>query len=47
MDELIKLAGEEGIELPDEMLDSVSGGKIIPVVANNPLPGLSKLPKLC
>ncbi|MBQ9459559.1 MAG: hypothetical protein IJU66_06455 [Oscillospiraceae bacterium] len=26
MDELIKLAGKEGIELPDEALDMVSGG---------------------
>ena len=25
-DELIKLAGEEGIELPDEVLDAVAGG---------------------
>lgn len=25
MDELIKLAGEEGIELPDEMLDAAGG----------------------
>ena len=25
-DELIKLAGEEGIELPDEALEAVSGG---------------------
>ena len=29
MDELIAFAGREGIELPDEMLDSVSGGYII------------------
>ena len=27
-DELIKLAGEEGIELPDEVLDAVAGGYI-------------------
>ena len=27
-DELIKLAGEEGIELPDEVLDAVAGGVI-------------------
>ncbi len=26
VDELMKLAGEEGIELPDEMLDAVAGG---------------------
>ena len=26
MDELMKLAGEWGIELPDEVLDTVSGG---------------------
>ena len=26
MDELMKLAGEWGIELPDEVLDSVAGG---------------------
>ena len=26
IDELIKLAGEEGVELPDEVLDAVSGG---------------------
>ncbi len=28
MDELLKLAAEEGIELPDEMLDAVAGGYI-------------------
>ena len=27
-DELLKLAGEEGIELPDEVLDAVAGGYI-------------------
>ena len=27
-DELMKLAGEEGIELPDEVLDAVAGGYI-------------------
>ena len=26
MDELMKLAGEWGLELPDELLDAVSGG---------------------
>lgn len=26
MDELMKLAGEWGIELPDDMLDAVAGG---------------------
>ena len=26
MDELAKLAGKEGVELPDEALDMVSGG---------------------
>ncbi len=29
-EELLKLAGEEGIELPDELLDSVSGGAVYP-----------------
>lgn len=28
MDELMKLAGQEGIELPDEALDAVAGGAI-------------------
>jgi len=28
-DELLKLAGEEGIELPDEVLDAVAGGYIL------------------
>ena len=27
MDELMEFAGKEGIELPDEMLDAVAGGK--------------------
>ena len=27
MDELVAFAGKEGLELPDEMLDSVAGGK--------------------
>ena len=27
MDEMMKLAGEWGIELPDEMLDAVAGGR--------------------
>ena len=27
-DELLKLAGEEGIELPDEVMDAVAGGYI-------------------
>ena len=27
MDEMMKLAGEWGIELPDEMLDAVAGGQ--------------------
>ncbi len=31
MDELIALAGAEGIELPDEMLDAVAGGYIYQV----------------
>ena len=26
MDELLKAAGEEGIEIPDELLESVAGG---------------------
>jgi len=29
-DELIKLAASEGIELPDELLDSIAGGSIYP-----------------
>ena len=29
LDELIEFAGKEGIELPDEMLDSVAGGYIM------------------
>ena len=28
MDELVKLAGKEGVELPDEVLDAVAGGYI-------------------
>jgi hypothetical protein len=28
VDDLIKLAGEEGIELPDEILDAVAGGSL-------------------
>ena len=31
MDELVKLAGEEGIELPDEVLDAVAGGVIVDI----------------
>jgi hypothetical protein len=30
MDDFLKFAGEEGIELPDETLDSVAGG-VLPV----------------
>ena len=30
MDELMEFAGKEGIELPDEMLDSVAGGCGVP-----------------
>ena len=30
-DELIKLAGEEGIELPDELLDTVAGGALVKI----------------
>lgn len=29
MDELIRIAGKEGVELPDEMLDAVAGGYIV------------------
>ena len=29
MDELMKLAGEWGVELPDELLDNVNGGYCI------------------
>lgn len=30
-DELLKLAGEEGIELPDEVLDAAAGGVIVDI----------------
>ena len=30
-DELLKLAGEEGIELPDEVLDTVAGGALVKI----------------
>ncbi|MBR4442398.1 MAG: hypothetical protein IKS52_03920 [Clostridia bacterium] len=30
MDELMELAGKEGIELPDEALDQVAGGYPVP-----------------
>ena len=30
-DELLKLAGEEGIELPDEVLDAVAGGALVKI----------------
>lgn len=30
-DELLKLAGEEGIELPDEVLDAASGGALVKI----------------
>ena len=36
LDELMKLAGEEKIELPDEMLDAVSGGVWAPTSTYNP-----------
>ncbi len=29
MDELIELAGREGMELPDELLDAVAGGGLL------------------
>ena len=31
MDELVKFAGEEGIELPDEVLDAVAGGVVVDI----------------
>ena len=31
MDELLKLAGEEGIELPDEVLDAAAGGVVVDI----------------
>ena len=30
-DELLKLAGEEGIELPDEALDAAAGGALVKI----------------
>ena len=40
-DELVELAGKEGIELPDEMLETVSGGlKVIPLKEENVHPAL-------
>ena len=40
-DELVELAGKEGIELPDEMLEAVSGGlKVIPLKEENVTPAL-------
>ena len=36
VDELLKLAGEEKIELPDDMLDAVSGGVWAPTSTYNP-----------
>ena len=30
-DELLKFAGEEGIELPDEVLDAVAGGALVKI----------------
>ena len=30
-DELLKLAGEEGIELPDELLDAAAGGALVKI----------------
>ncbi len=36
MDELRLLAGEEGIELADELLDSIAGGYITPLGNKNP-----------
>ena len=40
-DELVELAGKEGIELPDEMLEAVSGGlKVIPLKEKNVHPAL-------
>ncbi len=31
-DELLKLAGEEGIELPDELLDTAAGGALVKII---------------
>ena len=36
MDELTALAAKEGIELPDEALDAVAGGELIPCQSLNP-----------
>ncbi|MBQ9545285.1 MAG: hypothetical protein IJV00_09175 [Clostridia bacterium] len=30
-DELLKFAGEEGIEIPDEMLDAAAGGALVKI----------------
>ena len=35
LDEMKKIADEEGIELTDEMLDAVAGGVIPPEIWNN------------
>ena len=37
MDELTKLAGKEGVELPDELLDDVAGGVIVKRGEGTPL----------
>ena len=34
VEELIRLAGEEGIELPDELLDAAAGGRIVMEIAD-------------
>ena len=31
-DELLKLAGEEGVELPDELLDAAAGGALVKII---------------
>ena len=42
MDEMMALAGEWGIELPDEMLDAVAGGSH---VEHEPCPEHSSIPE--
>ena len=46
MEELMVFAGKEGIELPDELLDSVSGGYHFPVDLSKYLSKSSSAPQI-
>ena len=39
LDDLVKLAGDEGIELPEELLDDVAGGRLTFIALRNGLFG--------